>query len=87
MEIYSIFNRYDFEDEEILTEDAKVIIEQAPLHAGPYGGLGQDIDKVLYAEFEDAYVARAIRLDGEWYEVPESQSAFIQFELDNTNYD
>lgn len=86
---YSIYDRIKDEDYQISEENAGRIIKPAPLHAGPYGGMGVRVDNYLCKYDEDSaeHSIVAIRYDGEWLVVPEHQSTFISFELSQTAYD
>jgi len=84
---YSIHDRENDSYEELTEEQAQAIFDEAELHTGPFGGMGRDIDQAIYSETGDDIAVEAIRYNGAWFTVPESQSPHIEHELDKHSYE
>lgn len=89
---YRMWSR--FEDDELpMSQSAlkKILSETEGILTGPFGGMGEQIDLVLYEDAEDgipsvAAVHIAPEIGGHWYTIPDSQSAFISHELSKSYY-
>ena len=80
--IYTIWSRIEHEGKEITEHEAQELLKSAPMHTGPYGYMGSEVDLVLYSEAgEGEPVVEAIHYGGKWMEIPGSQSDFISHEL------